>query len=86
MKKRNGAITVFELLGERDGEAPRPTHATRYEAAFEAYARRDFVAAIALLEPQADDPPSRVLLERCRAYRRAPPPPEWRGIFVASSK
>jgi len=86
VKGRSGAITVFELLGERDGEAPRPAHATRYEAAFEAYTRRDFVAAIALLEPQADDPPSRVLLERCRAYRRAPPPPEWRGIFVASSK
>ena len=86
MKGRSGAITVFELLGERDGEAPRPAHATRYEAAFEAYARRDFVAAIALLEPQADDPSSRVLLERCRAYRRAPLLLEWCGIFVVSSK
>jgi adenylate cyclase len=86
VKGRSGAIAVLELIGERDGATSRPPHVTNYEAAFEAYARRDFVAAIALLERQADDPPSRVLLERCRAFRKAPPPPEWRGVFVAATK
>jgi hypothetical protein len=54
--------------------------------ALEACWRRDFEAALALLESQSDDAPSRILAERCRIFRRAPPPPDWNGIHIATDK
>src|SRR5437773_771466 len=57
-----------------------------YEQALEACWRRDFEAALALLESQSDDAPSRMLAERCRIFRTAPPPPDWNGIHIATEK
>jgi adenylate cyclase len=84
VKGKTAGIDVFELLGPK---GTRPTHAADYERAFEAYLARDFETAIALSEPHAsDDPPSAVLLERCRTFRVDPPPPGWNGVHVAKSK
>jgi adenylate cyclase len=80
VKGRSAGVTIYELMSERSEIAER------YEDAFEAYVARDFDRAIALLRTQAEDPPSAVLLERCRAYRISPPPSTWDGIFVATSK
>ncbi|MFP8777611.1 adenylate/guanylate cyclase domain-containing protein [Hydrogenophaga sp. RWCD_12] len=80
-------IKVYELVG-RKGEVPEARMAvlTDYEAAFTAYQQREFAAAIALLEQQPHDPPSKVLLSRCRQYLDQPPPPAWDGSFLLTSK
>jgi adenylate cyclase len=87
VKGRQQGVRVYELLG-RKGETPeaRLASARRYAEAFEAYLRGDFGAALALAEVQADDPPSRVLAQRCRRLIEVPPPPDWGGVYVAASK
>jgi adenylate cyclase len=84
VKGKTTGIDVFELLGPK---GTRPPHAADYERAFDAYLARDFETAIGVCEPHAsDDPPSAVLLERCRTLRVDPPPPGWNGVHVAKSK
>ncbi len=86
VKGKARAIDVFELLG-RQGEVLENAEAVqRYETAFDAYLARDFATASELLDGTNDDPPSRVLKERCRVLRTAPPPADWGGVHVAKSK
>ena len=86
VKGRAGGVLVYELLGRRDEATARTAHVREYEAAFAAYARRDFGSAIQLLERLPSDGPVRVLLERCRTLLVTPPPPGWDGVHVAATK
>ncbi|MBK5255223.1 MAG: hypothetical protein JJE39_04250 [Vicinamibacteria bacterium] len=84
--KRQGVL-VFELLGESEQEGPQIARARVYERALDLYNERRFLDAITLLETQTDtDPPSAVLLARCRDYVATPPAPDWDGVYVARSK
>jgi adenylate cyclase len=86
VKGKARAIDVYELLG-RQGEAIANAEVVqRYESAFDAYLARDFATASELLDGTNDDPPSRVLKERCQVLRAAPPPADWGGVHVAKSK
>ena len=84
-------IRVYELLGEH-GQLPAGLEAIarRYEAAFGHYGRREFAQAAGLLETNLSgdlaDPPSRVLLDRCRRFMIQPPAADWDGSFVLTSK
>ena len=85
VKGRREAVRVYELLGSEAAAASTGVVAA-YEQALEASWRRDFAAALVLLESQSDDAPSRVLAERCRLFRTAPPPADWDGVYVATDK
>lgn len=85
VKGKTKAVLVYELLGHSD--AGRPSFVDAYEAALDDYGLRRFEAAMARLEPHLeDDPPSRVLFDRCRILAEHPPPEGWDGVFVATSK
>jgi adenylate cyclase len=89
VKGKKQPVKVYELLGAVSDEIPRKTELLRYEEAFEAYARRDFAAAIAIASEigrDVEDGPSRVLKKRCEALIERPPPEDWDGVYVASSK
>jgi adenylate cyclase len=86
VKGRGEAIRIYELLGERGAAGSGQQVIAAYERAFEAYVARDFTLAASILEKQTTDAPSMVLLKRCRAYQEQPPPPDWRGIHLASEK
>ena len=86
VKGKARAIDVYELLGRRGEPMLGGQVAELYDRAFEHYLERDFTAAAALLETVRDDPPSRVLYERCRELSLAPPPGDWDGVHVAKSK
>jgi len=94
VKGKSRAITVHELRGERtpggssaeedvDGCVVRT-----YEAALHAAQARSFERALELLaRPEcAVDGPSAVLAARCRSWAGTPPPPDWDGTWVATSK
>ncbi len=86
VKGKSASIRIYELLGtKRDQPEPREFVAN-YEAAFEAYAARDFEKAIGLLAPNDGDPPSQVLRERCREFQAEPPPSDWCGVHIATTK
>ena len=86
VKGKKQAVKVYELLGAAGETIATLGTARRYEEAFAAYARRDFAGAITILAAQTHDPPSAVLLARCEHLSEQPPPDDWDGVFIASSK
>lgn len=86
VKGKRMAVGVYELLGVRAECADALAAAAPYERALQAYFKRDFRGAIAVLRPRDADPPSRVLLGRCEAMIAHPPPAEWDGVWVAETK
>jgi adenylate cyclase len=80
------AVRVHELLGVRAESAPALEAVAPYERALESYFARRFDRAIDLLRSRDDDPPSRVLRQRCEAMTIHPPPTDWNGVNVAESK
>jgi adenylate cyclase len=81
------AVDVYELLGSKPLAEERRALAEGYEAAWQAYLHREFARAQALLAPLTPrDAPSRVLWQRCQSFLLAPPPVDWSGVHVASSK
>ena len=86
VKGRREGVRVYELLGDSAAAAASAGVVAAYEQALAACWRRDFDAALALLESQSADAPSRILAARCRGFRIAPPPPGWNGVHVATDK
>ncbi len=85
VKGKTKAVGVYELLGPLGPH--RPPFVEAYEAALDDYWALRFDAARSRLEAQCDtDPPSRVLSERSRVLAEHPPPADWDGVFVATSK
>lgn len=86
VKGKTEAIKIYELLGEKNGAGELREKVAAYEAAFDAYVARNFEKAIAILERNIDDQPSVILLNRCRAFQKDPPPRDWRGVHVSMAK
>jgi len=85
VKGKSIGVIVHELVGSADAQVPAAIEA--YERALDDYFARRFDEAIERLAAHsAGDPPSRILLERCRALRESPPAPGWDGVFIATSK
>jgi adenylate cyclase len=80
------AVRIYELLGVRGECDDRRLVTAAYERALAAYFHRDFAGALMLLEPIDDDGPSRVLAHRCKTMIAHPPPPDWDGVYIASTK
>jgi adenylate cyclase len=86
VKGRKQVVSVYEVLGKKGEIGALHEIAAGYEKAFEHYLAREFSVAIEILIEQQNDPPSAVLIERCRAFLHEPPPPDWRGAHVSLSK
>jgi adenylate cyclase len=86
VKGKSDAITIYEVLGNKGEAKDHREIVAAYEAAFAAYAARDFERALAVLENNRSDAPSAVLIDRCTAFLQSPPPPDWRGVYIPFSK
>ena len=86
VKGKSDPITIYELLGTKGALEHRRQVVSTYESAFSAYAAGKFERALAVLQESARDPPSTVLIERCKAFLQVPPPADWRGINISASK
>ena len=86
VKGKSKAVDVYELLGEVGRALPCLELARTYEDAHRAYVRRDFEAALTLLESCKGDGPAEVLAERCRRFLANPPAPDWDGTYHADQK
>ncbi len=91
VKGKNEYITVYHLLAKKgelsDEVADMKTH---FENGMDHYWNRDFDAAIAefrkALEIVEDDAPSKVFISRCEAFKETPPPTDWQGEFIMTTK
>ena len=86
VKGKTEAIKIYELLGQKGEAGELRETVAAYEDAFGAYVKRDFAAAIAILEKYDADAPSAVLIDRCRAFQQTPPTADWRGVYTSMSK
>jgi adenylate cyclase len=86
VKGKNDPTTIYELLGTKGALKQCRQVVSAYETAFSAYAAGNFERALAILQENSNDPPSIVLIERCKAFLQEPPPPDWRGIYFSTSK
>ncbi len=84
-------VEIYELLGMA-GEAPesRRTVVALYEKALRLHWERRWEEALPLLEQalaaDKSEKPAQALKQRILFYREFPPPPEWQGEFVRTSK
>jgi adenylate cyclase len=85
VKGKSDPITIYELLGTKGALEHCRQVVSTYESAFSAYAAGKFESALAVLQENASDPPSTVLIER-KAFLQVPPPADWRGIYISASK
>jgi adenylate cyclase len=81
VKGKSNSVMIYELLS-----MPVDDRARTYEAALDAYFARDFAGAIALLAAQLDDRPSQLLVERAHKLVATPPPADWNGVYIWSTK
>jgi adenylate cyclase len=91
VKGKDKPVRVYEPLAMNDA-LPDDWEAwiARYEEALELYRSRRFEEATEAFEEvialRGHDGPSRVYLERCAQYRVDPPPEDWDGVYVMTSK
>ncbi len=89
VKGKLQGVRVFEVaaLGTELSTARRDLQA-RFAPALAAYREGRFAEARAAFAPLAEggDPASQVFLERCEAFEAEPPPEDWGGVFVMTTK
>ena len=91
VKGKQEPIRVFELMALANQLSPeKASLRAEYEKGLALYRAMDFEKAETVFEAALAlapaDGPSTVYLERCRAYRKEPPPPDWDRVFTMTSK
>jgi adenylate cyclase len=85
-------IRVFELIGVREEPIgpEREEFLALYQEGLRLYRQRAWAEALVAFERalrlQAGDRPSELYRERIRLYQQTPPPEDWNGVFVLTSK
>ncbi|MBI4577777.1 MAG: CHASE2 domain-containing protein [Planctomycetes bacterium] len=84
-------IRVFELMAKKGELDPRAAQAREaYAEGLKLYRARRFGEAVAGFETALGlvpgDGPSDTYLDRCRSYQEAPPPEDWDGVYVMTTK
>jgi adenylate cyclase len=89
---RKQPVRIYELAGKSGDSLPeeRKQSLKSFAAGLDAYRQQSWEDALGLFEQslglRPGDGPSRIMAERCRVYREAPPQADWDGVFVHTSK
>jgi adenylate cyclase len=91
VKGKSEPVVVYEILGLEGQVGPKDRKlAADYEAAFDAYLKRDFDTAIGACESLRaawpEDGPCAALIERSKHMKSHTPGPDWNGVWVMHSK
>lgn len=91
VKGKEKPMEVFEVRGYRKDEPPEWLEAEGlYKEGIRLYLARDWDKAIAtfarVIELLPADGPSGVYSERCREFKKTPPPENWDGRYILKSK
>jgi len=83
-------IDVYELVCRKSEVLPEQLEMLeKYNVALNEYRSRNWDKAFSLFRDivkKYDDPPSKTYYDRCLKYKRTPPPEDWDGVFVLTSK
>jgi adenylate cyclase len=90
VKGKREPVHIYELLAVAPGPPELAAFVERFRWGLSAYTAQRWDEAIARFreadELRGGDPTSRKYVERCEAMRRAPPGPEWDGVFQMKTK
>jgi adenylate cyclase len=90
VKGKEQPVAIYEPLGVKDAiDSPDLDHAQRFEQAFTAYQHQQWDQAETLLTALNTESPRAlydIYLERIAHFRAAPPPEDWDGVFVYTTK
>jgi adenylate cyclase len=90
VKGKNEPVAIFEPLGlASELTETQRLRIERFEQALSAYRARDFAKAQDMLRELAAVQPEKLLdvyLERIAQFQLTPPPPDWDGVYVFTSK
>ncbi|MBI5685071.1 MAG: hypothetical protein HZC54_08310 [Verrucomicrobia bacterium] len=91
VKGKNTGVKIYELLVEKDGAGQDDlAFVSLCEEGMRLYLRREWAKAEecfrTVLQVRPDDQPAQMLVERCVAYEKAPPPPDWNGVTIMQEK
>lgn len=90
VKGKEQPVAIYEPLGLKDAiDSAVISHAQRFEQAFAAYQRQQWDEAEILLKALNTESPRAlydIYLERIAHFREVPPPENWDGVFVYTTK
>ena len=88
VKGKEQGERLFELLGSRENPDLPETVCNDFNTALTHFRNRDWERAQQLFQALATegDPASQVFIDRCAQYKSAPPPNNWNGVYVMSTK
>ncbi len=92
VKGRTKPVKIYELIADLSDEISdeKKKVVELYCAALAKYRNREWGVAAGLFEKalsiDSADYPSEMYLERCKLYEMEPPPADWNGVFVMTTK
>ncbi len=91
VKGRREPLAVYEVVAKAGQQAaPQAEVLDRYAAGLAHYQHRRWADAVACFQRMLDDGiqdgPSALYLKRSLLFMEQPPPPDWNGVFVATTK
>ncbi|MEZ4872606.1 MAG: adenylate/guanylate cyclase domain-containing protein [Bdellovibrionales bacterium] len=83
-------VRIYECIAEGSGPQPIVDIVEHFNQGFALYHEKKFKEAIdcfsKALDINPEDGPSKLYLERCDDYIQSPPPEDWDGVFVMTTK
>ena len=92
VKGKTEPVIVYEIIGRKDDGIPenRQKAIDLFLQGFQSYKKQEWDEAISqfkqALEHNPDDPPSKIYIERCEAFKVSPPPEDWDGVYTMTTK
>ena len=85
-------VRIYEVIGRINDTIPETMHSVieRFSLGLAAYKQKRWDDGIkefqACLDIKPNDGPSRTYLKRCREYLESPPPEDWDGVYIMTTK
>lgn len=91
VKGKQQPIQTYELLALKSEASPQVLEiSSLFDHAYRLYQQRDFNAAVVLFEKISgrliEDRLTQIYIDRCRQFQKAPPGPDWDGVFIMKDK
>ena len=95
VKGKTEPVQVFELMGDKNVPQFVRDLLGHFETGIDLFRDRQFEAALKAFQAaeqheavhdEGELNPSRLYIERCESFIKAPPPADWNGVFVKTSK
>ena len=90
VKGKEQPVRIYELFGYGSFYVRKKPLIDSFHIGLDAYKARDWTQALALFQESLildpDDKPSAIYAERCAEYLKSPPPEDWDGVFVMTTK